>query len=128
MNCLAGASIHVPRLLALALEFQCGIFLETQFLHNFVSATQDDGQAVSAAAATADQYPVRWPPRPRLCHVPRVPALRCPPSQGAEGLDSRLPHGDLAIPKRRRKNADEMCFAHNCLSGNGCGRKHKKQM
>ena len=44
-------SIHMSRLLALVLEFQCGFFLEMQFPNDFASPDQEDGQAVSAAAA-----------------------------------------------------------------------------
>lgn len=62
-------------LLALVLEFQCGIFLEMPLPNYFVSPAQEDGQAVSAAAGTADQHPAQWPPRPWVYHVPRVSAL-----------------------------------------------------
>ena len=68
-------SIHMSWLLALVLEFQCVFFLEMQFPNDFASPAQEDGQAVSAAAAMADQHPAQWPPRPWVCHVPRVSAL-----------------------------------------------------
>lgn len=51
-----------------------------------------------------------------------------PSSEGAEGLCSRLPHGNPAVLKKSREKADEMHFAHNCLLGNGLGRKHEKRM
>lgn len=121
-NYLATASIQMSLLLALAFDCRHGIFPERLFPNSCVSLAQDDGQGVSAAAAVADQCPAWWPPSPRLCHVPGVPALQ---SCGAEGLCSRLPRGAPAVPQRRR-NPEDTQFAHRCLLSNGLGKKTQK--
>lgn len=128
LNYLTSAGICVSRLLALALEFQHGIFLEMQFLNYFVSCPGWWAGSLCSSRCVNTQ-PLVVTKTLALPHpVPGAPALASPLPRGAEGLCSSLPRGDPAIQMRRRRNVDEIRFAHNCLLGNGLGRKHKKQM